>query len=325
MDSNSQTLHQREALIPFEHAGLRVDKVAALLFEGFSRAELSRWIDQGELTVDGHVVKPKLKVFGGELLVLNATRNQRELWQEPQSMRLDILYEDEEILLLNKAPGLVVHPGAGNPAGTLVNGLLAHRPGLSHVPRAGVVHRLDKDTSGIMVVAGTTQSYQALVTAIAQREVERRYIGVCEGVMVAGQDVERPVGRDPRMRTRQAVRDDGKPALTMIRVRERFRAHSLIDAKLGSGRTHQIRVHMQSIGYPLVGDGLYGWRRKLPRGADAATVSVIQGFSRQALHAAKLQFAHPGTSKIVNYSAPVPEDMSYLIDALHDDAAGLSS
>ncbi|MDG1704157.1 MAG: RluA family pseudouridine synthase [Pseudomonadales bacterium] len=309
-----------QAQIPPKLGGERVDKAAALLLPEFSRAELTRWIGEGALTLDGGVVKPKYKVFGGELLELKCQRQAREDWQSAEAMNLDILFEDEDLLVINKPAGLVVHPGAGNSDGTLVNGLLHHRPQLQELPRAGVVHRLDKETSGIMVVAGSPSAYRRLVEAISVRQVRRRYVAVCEGVMVSGQDIDRPIGRDPKQRTRQVVREDGKSAQSLVRVRARYRAHSAVDVTLGSGRTHQIRVHMQSIGHPLVGDTKYGCRRILPRGADADTVTTLQQFPRQALHAFKLDFAHPTSEHALHFAAPIPEDLGMLMQTLAEDA-----
>ncbi len=309
-----------QQVVPAGMAGQRIDRVAALLFADFSRAELSRWITAGELTVDGQSWKPKQKVAGGETLNLQAERTAREAWQDAQAMPLDVLYEDEHLLVLNKPPGLVVHPGAGNPDQTLVNGLLHHRAALKLLPRAGVVHRLDKDTSGVMVVAASEIAQLRLSRMIAQRKLSRSYVCVCEGRMVAGQDVDAPIGRDPHVRTRQAIREDGKTARTEFRVRERFRAHTLVDARLLTGRTHQIRVHMQSIGYPLVGDRRYGARGKVPSGADMALINLLHGFKRQALHAQELAFEHPESGAHMSFSAPWPADISVLVDALREDA-----
>jgi 23S rRNA pseudouridine1911/1915/1917 synthase len=305
--------------VPPEYAGQRLDRVAALLFEDFSRAELSRWITAGELTVNGQASKPKAKVAGGESLALQAQRTVREAWQEPQAIEVDVLYEDDDLLIINKPAGLVVHPGAGNASGTLVNALLHRRPELTRLPRAGVVHRLDKDTSGVMVVAGSELAQVRLTRMIQDRKLSRAYVCVCEGRMVGGQDVDKPIGRDPRVRTRQAVREDGKPALTQLRVRERFRAHSLVDAFLQTGRTHQIRVHMQSIGYPLVGDRRYGFRGRVPNGASAALIDTLHGFPRQALHAAKLAFEHPVSAQALSFVAPWPDDFMDLVSALRVD------
>ena len=318
-DETSQKL-EYQVLIPPELGGERVDKVAAQLLSEFSRAELTRWLGEGALTLNGEVVKPKYKVFGGERLRLLGHRQAREDWQIAEAMDLNIIYEDDDLLVLNKPSGLVVHPGAGNADGTLVNGLLHHRPQLQALPRAGVVHRLDKETSGIMVVAASPGAHKRLVEAIAQRQVKRRYVAVCEGVMVSGQDIDRPIGRDPKLRTRQVIRADGKEALSLVRVRARYRAHSAVDVTLGTGRTHQIRVHMQSIGHPLVGDTKYGCRRILPRGAAEQTVSLLQQFPRQALHALKLDFAHPLSGQNLNFAAPIPPDLGNLMQVLTDDA-----
>ena len=319
-DLDPDTLHSL-ANVPAEMAGERVDKVAAQLFTEFSRAELTRWLNDGALTLDGAIVKPKHKVFGGEALLLQAQRQAREDWRSAEAIALDILFEDDDIIVLNKPAGLVVHPGAGNAGGTLVNGLLHHRPALNTLPRAGVVHRLDKETSGVMVVAANAGAYRHLIQAISERAVRRRYVAVCEGVMVAGQDIDKPIGRDPRQRTRQVVREDGKPAQSLVRVRARYRAHSAVDVTLGSGRTHQIRVHMQSIGHPLVGDTRYGSRRVLPRAAAAATVELLQQFPRQALHAYKLDFAHPSSQQPLHFTAPIAPDLQTLMAALVDDAS----
>jgi len=309
------------AIVPAECAGERLDRIAAQLFGDFSRAELARWITAGELTVDGDVHKPKTKMAGGETLSLHADRTVREAWQEAQPIKLDVLFEDEDLLVINKNAGLVVHPGAGNPSGTLVNGLLHHRPSLTRLPRAGVVHRLDKDTSGLMVIAASEAAQLKLSSMIQNREIHRQYVCVTEGRMVAGQDVDKPIGRDPHVRTRQAVRDDGKPALTRFRVRERFRVHTLVDARLYTGRTHQIRVHLQNIGYPLVGDRRYGARGKLPQGAAPELIAQLQGFPRQALHAWHLEFSHPVGGETVAFEAPWPEDFASLVAALRADAA----
>jgi 23S rRNA pseudouridine1911/1915/1917 synthase len=306
--------------VPAELAGERVDRVAAALFADFSRAELSRWIVAGELTLDGHACKPKTRVSGGEVLLIKAQREIREGWQVAQDVGLDVLYEDDDLLVINKPAGLVVHPGAGNPDRTLVNGLLHHRESLARLPRAGVVHRLDKETSGVMVVAATELAQLRLSRMISSRRVSREYVCVCEGRMVAGRDVEAPIGRDPHVRTRQAVREDGKPAHTQFRVRERYRAHTLVDARLFTGRTHQIRVHMQSIGYPLVGDRRYGARGKVPSGASPELIALLHGFARQALHAESLEFEHPISGELMAFTADWPADLTSLVEALREDA-----
>jgi 23S rRNA pseudouridine1911/1915/1917 synthase len=313
------TMIREQNHVPFELAGQRLDKVAAQLFDNFSRAELARYIGTGALVADGEHLKAKYKVLGGELLELEVERISPEAWDAAEPIALDVLYEDEHLLIINKPVGLVVHPGAGNRAGTLVNGLLHYRPALGELPRAGVVHRLDKDTSGIMVVAASGLGFKELSAAIQTRQVHRAYSAVCEGRMVAGLDIAKAIGRDPHVRTRQAVRDDGKAAFTAIRVVQRFRAQTLVSARLESGRTHQIRVHMQSIGHPLLGDSRYGARARVPLAASSETLDCIRGFKRQALHARELRFVHPGNGENVEFRAPWPADFSTLVDVLRAD------
>ena len=309
----------RKAEVPPELAGERADKVAAILFDEFSRALLTRWMGEGALRVDGVQVKPKTKLIGGELLELDAVAEPVENWASGQAVEFNILHEDEDVLVIDKPAGVVVHPGAGNPDQTLVNGLLDHRPDLVHLPRAGIIHRLDKDTSGLLVVAASLKAHTRLVRDLQARDLERRYLAVCEGRMVAGRDIEAPLGRDPHNRTRQAIRDDGKPALTRVRVQERYRAHTLIEAQLATGRTHQIRVHLSSIGYPLVGDRRYGARGRLPQAADRQLIDLLRGFPRQALHAWVLGLTHPVSGERLAFSAPLPDDLTELIEALRAD------
>lgn len=308
-----------DALVPDSFAGDRLDQAAAAIFSQFSRVLLKRWIETGELRVDGQRVKPRQKLRGGERLELHAALEPREDWRSAQSVPFEVVYEDADLLVVNKPAGLVVHPGAGNPDGTLVNGLLQYRPDLALLPRAGIVHRLDKDTSGLMLVAATLPAQGQLAAELATRAIVRRYLAVAEGVLVAGRDIDLPIGRHPQQRTRQTVRDDGREALTRVRVKERFRAHTLIEAQLATGRTHQIRVHMAAIGYPLVGDRRYGARGRLPAHADETLVGVLRDFARQALHAFELGFTHPGTGDWLEFTAPPPDDLDRLISLLHDD------
>ncbi len=309
----------RSATVPPAMGGQRADQIAAELFGEFSRAMLARWIQDGSLTVDGVAVKPKTRLTGGEQISLSARAELREDWQAAQPVPFAVVYEDEHLLVVNKPAGLVVHPGAGNPDGTLVNGLLDYRPSLQHLPRAGIVHRLDKDTSGLLLVAGTLESQHALAKMLAAREIARRYIAVVEGRMVGGMDIDKPIGRDPTQRTRQRVQEGGRPARTRVRVIRRFRVHTEVEAQLETGRTHQIRVHLSSAGYPLVGDRRYGARGRVPRGADPATVTVIRGFKRQALHAVALAFEHPETHDSLAFRAPLPGDMEVLLGVLETD------
>ncbi len=320
-NSSKSTSVWRRVVVPPEMAGFRADQAAAELISDFSRAQLSRWLKDGALRVDGASVAPKLRLRGGESLELQADLLATERWHEAQALPLDVLHEDEHVLVLNKAAGMTVHPGAGNPDGTLVNALLAYRSDLAALPRAGIVHRLDKDTSGVMVVAASPKAHLALVEALALRTIGRRYVAFVEGRMTAGMEIDAPIGRHPHQRTRQAVREDGKPAQTSVRVQSRFAAHTRIEARLHTGRTHQIRVHLASRGYPLVGDRLYGARGRLPPGANEALATLLRGFPRQALHAFELRFEHPQSGRELTFTAPLPEDLEVLDAALSDFGA----
>jgi 23S rRNA pseudouridine1911/1915/1917 synthase len=257
-------------------------------------------------------------VRGGEVASLHVVLD-TQTHAEPEDIPLDILYEDEHVYVINKPVGLVVHPGAGNPTGTLVNALLFRDPGLSVLPRAGIVHRLDKDTSGVMVVARTVQAQTALVEQLAARNVHRQYLAVVVGALVSGGTADAPIDRHPRDRIRMAVREDGKDAVTHYRLRERFRAHTALECRLETGRTHQIRVHMAHLKHAIVGDSLYGGALKLPKGATDELVAQLRGFKRQALHAETLEFAHPITGEPIRNTAPLPADMVALLDALRED------
>jgi 23S rRNA pseudouridine1911/1915/1917 synthase len=308
-----------EAEIPLEMAGQRLDQALAALFPDYSRSRLQGWIRAGQVTVDGRALRPRDKIDGGERVRLAATLED-ESRDEPEAIALNILYEDEHILVLDKPAGLVVHPGAGNAAGTLVNALLHHRPELRVLPRAGIVHRLDKDTSGVMVVAGTPIAHASLVRQLEERSVKREYEAVCVGVMTGGGTVDAPIGRHPVDRVRMAVREGGREAVTHYRVVERFRGHTHVRCRLETGRTHQIRVHMAHVRYPLVGDPVYGGRLAVPPGASAALSEALRGFRRQALHAARLELVHPGHGEIVHFEAPVAADLAALLAVLRADA-----
>ncbi len=300
-------------------AGQRVDKAAAMLLPEFSRTQLVAWVKDGSLTLDGRVVPAKERVFGGEMLTLDAAPLESARWDVAQPVAFDVLYEDEHLLIIDKPSGVVVHPGAGNPDHTLVNGLIQIRPALAALPRAGIVHRLDKDTSGLLVVAASAAALRALTTAMARHDVSRRYRAVVEGVLSGGRTIDAPIGRDPSNRTRQRVASAGRPALTRIRVLERYRAHCLVAAELATGRTHQIRVHLASVGHPLVGDRRYGARGRLPQRPSAALLGAIRAFRRQALHAAELEFVHPNTGAAMAFAAPMPADLTDLIRHLEQD------
>lgn len=316
------TTIRHEAQVPLTAAGRRFDQALAEMFPDYSRSRLSGWIKSGAVSLDGAQVAARQLLRGGELVRLEVEL-ENEVSSAPEAMALAIVHEDEHLLVLDKPAGLVVHPGAGNPVGTLLNGLLHHDPKLAELPRAGIVHRLDKDTSGLMVVARTLPTCTALVDLLSRHEVERQYEAVVLGTMVAGGTVDEPIGRSMGDRLRQAVRDeeDGKRAVTHYRLRERFRAHSLLQCQLETGRTHQIRVHMAHIGHPLIGDPLYGGGLKLPRGASAELIGTLRGFRRQALHAERLSFIHPATGEEMSFSAERPADQRLLIEALREDLA----
>ena len=311
--------------IPPEMVGQRIDRAAAALLGDYSRTVLTRWIRQGVLTLDGCTTEPDRKVQGGERLTLTidaglrVTESPAAGWAVPQPVDFNIVHEDEHCLVIDKPAGIPVHPGAGNRDGTLVNGLLKHRPELGKLPRAGIVHRIDMDTSGLLVVAATPAAQQRLAGAIAAHTVDRRYFGVAEGEMIAGCTIDKPVGRDRRNRTRQQVRADGRPAVTRVRVKERFRAHTAFQARLETGRTHQIRVHMASIGHPLVGDPTYGARGRLPRAPHPEVILTVRNFPRQALHAAALEFEHPASGANCRFEAPLPRDIAELVAVLRQD------
>ena len=308
------------ARVPAEAAGRRLDQALAGLFPDYSRTRLKSWIDEGKVLVDGRPLRPRDRLVGGESVQVDA-RLEDEVAVVPQPMALEIVYEDATLIVVNKPVGLVVHPGAGNPDRTLQNALLAHDPGLSLLPRAGIVHRLDKDTSGLLVVARNLEAHSALVRMLEAREIHREYEAVCSGVMTAGGTVDAPIGRHRVDRVRMAIREDGRESVTHYRVLARFRAHTHVRVMLETGRTHQIRVHLAHAGYPIVGDATYGRRLAIPKGATPRLEAALRGFRRQALHAARLAFEHPMTGGSCEFSAPVPGDMRELLDALREDAS----
>ncbi|HET6553220.1 MAG TPA: 23S rRNA pseudouridine(1911/1915/1917) synthase RluD [Dyella sp.] len=316
------TMIRHEATVPLSAAGRRFDQALAEMFPDYSRSRLTSWIKAGLVTLDGVVAPPRQLLRGGEKVSLEAEL-EAEVELTAEAIALDIVHEDEHVLVLNKPAGLVVHPGAGNSSGTVLNALLHHDPVLAELPRGGIVHRLDKDTSGLMVVAKTLPAHTALVDMLSRHDVERQYEAVVLGTLVAGGTVDAPIGRHMGDRLRQAVRDeeDGKRAVTHYRLRERFRAHSLLQCSLETGRTHQIRVHLAHIGHPLIGDPLYGGGLRLPKGATPELTAALRGFRRQALHAERLAFEHPVTHEPMSFSAERPADQQGLIDALRADTA----
>lgn len=315
-----------EAVVGADHAGMRVDQVAARLFPDYSRSLLGRWLALGALTVDGQQVPAKRRLNGGELLLLDISAVPFENWSEPQAVPFECVYEDEDLLVVNKPAGVVVHPGAGNLDHTLVNGLLAHRADLAQLPRAGIVHRLDKDTTGLLLVAASLRALTSLTRAISERRVERRYLALANGRLQGDESlrIDAPIGRDPQQPTRQQISTNGRHAVTHIEAEERFAAHTLVAAWLETGRTHQIRVHMSHIGHPLVGDARYGGELKERRlqalGLSAGLVSALQRFDRQALHARALRLAHPVSGEALAFAADLPTDLSELLVLLRAES-----
>lgn len=308
-----------EFSIPERYRGQRLDKALADLLPDFSRSRLQGWLREGRIRVDDVVPAPRTTVRGGERVVARIEAEPAEPRVAPEPIALDVVHEDEDLLVVNKPPGLVVHPGAGNRDGTLQNALLHHDPGLASLPRAGIVHRLDKDTGGLLVVARTFRAHKHLVAALAAREVEREYEAVVYGVLTAGGTVDAPIGRHPVDRKRMDVREGARRAVTHYRVIRRFRAHTHISLKLESGRTHQIRVHMRHIRHPLAGDPTYGRRLAIPAGAGETLTATLRGFRRQALHARRLALTHPASGKRMEWQAPAPTDFTTLLAALEND------
>jgi 23S rRNA pseudouridine1911/1915/1917 synthase len=305
------------AQVPLTMSGLRFDQAASELFPSFSRSRLQSWIKDGQLKIDGAQRKPKEKLIGGEVMELNAELEAQGTW-EPELIQLNVVYEDEYLMIINKPAGLVVHPAAGNQTGTLLNALLNHAPELINLPRAGIVHRLDKETTGLMVVAKTLEAHTDLVEQLADRTVSREYEAIAVGVMTGGGTVDAPMGRHPVQRKLMAVLSQGgKRAVTHYRVVKRYPHHTHIRVKLETGRTHQIRVHMAHIGFSLVGDATYGKRFRIPKGANDHLVETLKAFPRQALHAAKLGLEHPGTGEYTEWTAPLPNDFQNLLEALN--------
>ena len=311
---------QHTEQVPEELAGQRLDQALARMFPDYSRSRLKAWLLDGAVLVDGAPRRPRDPVQGGETVVVTVTA-EAAVRAAPEPMKLDIVFEDADLLVINKPAGLVVHPGAGNATGTLMNGLLAHAPPQESLPRAGIVHRLDKETSGLLLVAKSLTAHTALVRELADRSISRQYLAVCNGVLTGGGTINAAIGRHPVDRTRMAVRDNGRPAVTHYTVIERFRAHNYVNVVLETGRTHQIRVHFAYRRHPLVGDPVYGGRLALPAGASDALRDALRTFRRQALHAARLELRHPATGEGVVFEVPPPADFLLLLQVLREDAA----
>lgn len=310
---------QLQAQVPDHLFGKRLDQALAEMFPDYSRSRIKEWILADNVKVDGKILNiPREKLIGEEQIEINA-QIELQVEHKGQDIDLDIVYEDEHLLVINKPMNLVVHPGAGNGDGTVLNALLNHCPDIANVPRAGIVHRLDKDTTGLMVVAKTIPAQTHLVEQLQAREISREYEAVVIGTMVAGGTIDEPIGRHPTKRTNMAVRESGKPAMTHYRVKEKFRAHTYIRLKLESGRTHQIRVHMSHLRYPLVGDQAYGGRPKPPKACSEKMVNMFRMFRRQALHAIQLELTHPITNEWMSWQAPLPADFEELLAVLRED------
>ncbi len=302
---NTQPPAPHRLTVPESCAGLRLDQALAQLLPQYSRARLSTWVREDRVRVDGRTLAPRDKLHGGERIEVRPALSPEETAFRPETIPLDIVYEDDTLIVIDKPPGLVVHPGSGNWQGTLLNALLAHAPQLAAIPRAGIVHRLDKDTSGLLVIAKTLTAQTDLVRQLQARTVSREYRAVVQGRVARGGTLEGAIGRDPRSRIRMAVVPSGKPAVTHYAVAEKLPRATVLACRLETGRTHQIRVHLQKLGHPIWGDPVYGPRTPaLPR------------FPRQALHAEKLALTHPETGKTMQWQAPLPADMRQLIETL---------
>ncbi len=302
-----------------DDAGKRLDVVLAQLFPEYSRSRLKIWIEQGQVLVNGQTAKPKYKIAGDEELQLTVQSIESEESCVAEDIPLNIVHQDESIIVINKSADFVVHPAAGHYSGTVMNALLHFDPSLAEIPRAGIVHRLDKDTTGVMVVARNLRAHKYLVDQIQKHEVVREYQAVVFGVLTGGGMVDQPIGRHPRDRIKMAVRENGRAAITHYRLLKRFREHSHIKVQLETGRTHQIRVHMSHLRHPIVGDPVYAGRHRVPAGALPELLEYLQHFKRQALHAWRLSFSHPESGEDVSYEAPLPDDMQQLLTLLEND------
>lgn len=303
------------AEVPIELAGMRLDKILVELFPDYSRNKLQTWIKSNRVTVNGQQVKAKDRLEGSETIVLDAEAEKVTEYLA-EDIALDIVYEDDDILIINKPAGFVVHPGAGNWSGTLQNALLFYLPDAVTIPRSGIVHRIDKDTSGLLMVAKTLAAHHSLVEQLQAREIHREYLAITIGRMTGGGTLNEPLGRHPTDRKKFAVREGGKPAITHYRVQERFLRNTLIQVKLETGRTHQIRVHMAHLRMPLVGDPMYSGRFQMPKDCGSELEEVLRDFKRQALHAEKLGLVHPRTGEYCEWQQPIPDDMQQLLEAL---------
>ena len=318
MSVNSKNVDLLEARIPIQSHGMRLDQVVAELFPDYSRNRLATWIKEGRLTVDGKTMKPRDKALASAHVVLEVADEPVIDWQ-PQTLPLDVIFEDEHILVVNKPAGMVVHPAAGHTDGTLVNALLGYAPELDTLPRGGIVHRLDKETSGIMFVARSALAHKSLVAQLSERTVSRTYCAVCTGALTGGGKIDAPIDRHPTARTKMAVVADGKPAVTHYRIAHRFKHYTQLQVTLETGRTHQIRVHMAHRKWPLIGDPVSAGRQPIPAGASEPLNTALRTFPRQALHAQALEFEHPATGDWMEFETELPDDLVELLEVLDSE------
>jgi 23S rRNA pseudouridine1911/1915/1917 synthase len=301
-------------IIPITLRGLRIDFVLAKLYPHWSRSKLTTWLKTGCILINQQTWKPNTKVAGGETIQLNLPSESSTISDQAEDIPLDILFEDDQVMVINKPPGLIVHPGAGNRQGTLLNALLHHHAPLQDLPRAGIVHRLDKDTSGIMIIAKTLTAHTHLIRQMQERSIQRQYLALVYGHLIAGDTIHTEYGRDPHNRLKMAVLEHGKPAITTFTVLKKFHYVTLLQVKLHTGRTHQIRVHMSHINHPIVGDLLYRTRNCLKAGMSKELRDTLSTFPRQALHAQTLSFQHPISQETLTYTAPIPYDLQSLLE-----------
>ena len=306
-------------VIPEEMSGKRLDQALAKLLPEHSRARLQGWIRDGYVLIDKKLMRPRDKIQGGEQVEIRA-EIEVQISASPENIPLQIVFEDEYLIIINKPAGLIVHPGAGNPQHTLMNALLHHDQKLEQVPRAGIVHRLDKDTSGLLVIARTPQSHTSLVKQLQTRDMHREYVTIVSGTMTAGGTIDQPIGRHPKHRTRMAIVKNGRTAITHYRIIRKYRHHTQLQVNLETGRTHQIRVHMTWHHHPIIGDPVYGTKKQLVKGMDSNLANIVTAFPRQALHARAIQLLHPHSDELMTWEAPIPEDITALIDSLELDA-----